>query len=139
MTSSPDHAIEDLDDETCWRLLPTATLGRLAINTPDGPDIFPVNFLVKDSAIYFRSAPGSKLVELTADPVVAFEADGVDDRKHWSVVVRGRALRLSLDTDIEDASVLELAAMAPNEKWNFVRITPSTVSGRRFAAVHPTS
>jgi nitroimidazol reductase NimA-like FMN-containing flavoprotein (pyridoxamine 5'-phosphate oxidase superfamily) len=139
MTTSPDSGIEELDETTCWQLLSTASLGRLAISTPDGPDIFPVNYLVKDEAIYFRSAPGSKLVELTEDPVVAFEADGVDDRKRWSVVVRGQALRLSLDTDIEDAGVLELAAMSPAEKWNFVRITPSTVSGRRFTVVHHTA
>ena len=138
MTTSPAPEVEVLNETTCWELLASTDLGRLAIATADGPDIFPVNFLVKDQVVFFSSAPGSKLVELTANPLVAFEADGIQDRKRWSVVLRGLATRLSFDTDITESGVLELGTMTPSDKWNYVRISPTVVTGRRFAALrHP--
>ena len=135
MTTSSVPEVDVLDETTCWSLLTSTDLGRLAITTADGPDIFPVNFLVKDQAVFFSSAPGSKLVELTANPLVAFEADGIQDRKRWSVVLRGSATRLSFDADITVSGVLELATMTPSDKWNYVRISPTRVTGRRFAAL----
>ncbi|MBX3100245.1 MAG: pyridoxamine 5'-phosphate oxidase family protein [Salinibacterium sp.] len=135
MTTPQASAPEVLDESTCWELLATTDLGRIAISTAEGPDIFPINFLVKDREIFFSSAPGTKLVELTAEPVVAFEADGVHDRKRWSVVVRGGATRLSFDADITAAGVHELATMTATDKWNYVRIAPTSITGRRFSAL----
>jgi nitroimidazol reductase NimA-like FMN-containing flavoprotein (pyridoxamine 5'-phosphate oxidase superfamily) len=98
----------------------------------EGVDIFPVNFFVRDHLIFFRSAPGAKLVELTKQPNVAFEIDGTNRDTSWSVVTKGQANRMGSDLEIEKSGVLGLYSASPTEKWNYVRITPASVTGRRF-------
>lgn len=116
-----------------------ARIGRLGVSSDGGVDIFPVNFLVTDQVIYIRSAPGSKLVDITYASSVAFEADGSNGRTHWSVVVRGIAERMCVDSDIQKSGVLELSTMTSSAKWNYVRITPFSISGRRFTTERPRS
>lgn len=134
MRNSPDSAVEELNVEECWDLLGSVDLGRLAVATDHGVDIFPMNYLVKDRMIYLRSAPGSKLVDITERPSVAFEADGIHRRRRWSVVVKGNAKRLGFDAEIEESGVLELRSQNPTEKWNYIRISPESVTGRRFTS-----
>jgi hypothetical protein len=134
MNSDRDSQIESLTDETCWAVLGTGQIGRLAVTALDGADIFPVDYKVGNGLVYFRSAPGQKLIDLTANPVVAFEADGILDRFRWSVVVRGTAQRMSSDADIETSAVQHLKSHSPTAKWKYVRITPSSITGRRFRA-----
>lgn len=110
--------------------LATATIGRIAIATNDGIDIFPVNFTTHDRQVYFRSAPGSKLIELTERPDVTFEADGTGRVRRWSVVIKGAAERLHDDDEILRSGVAALETVSPSVKNNFVRISPRTVSGR---------
>jgi Predicted flavin-nucleotide-binding protein len=122
----------------CWRLLGRGELGRLAVESVDGvPDVFPVNYLVHSGCIYVRTAPGSKLVDIAAHPDVAFEVDGEDIASHWSVVVRGTARRLDVDADIEDSGILALESWSPTSKHDFVRLTPASVTGRRFHRRQP--
>ena len=131
MEESP---IERLGEDECWTLLAGNDLARLAIRRGDGVDIFPVNYTVNDRRIFFRSAPGSKLVDLTRDPAVAFEIDGAEGRVWWSVVVRGRAQRMATDSEILASGVLALHALTPTTTWNYIRIVPEAVTGRRFEA-----
>jgi len=130
----PDEVpeVEYLAQDECWVLLAAAPMGRLGVRADGGVDIFPVNFAVNDGAIYIRSAPGSKLVDIAHASSVAFEVDGSRRRTHWSVVVQGTAERMSLDSDIQTSGVLELPTMTSSAKWNYVRIAPFSVSGRRF-------
>ena len=123
-------ALVNTDD--CWRLVEKAHLGRIAVQTTDGLDIFPINFVVTDREIFFRSAPGSKLIDITAHPEVAFEVDGRHGRHRWSVVVKGRAHRLDRDDEIESSGVLRLSTAPSTEKFNYVRISPTSISGRRI-------
>ena len=95
-------------------------------------DIFPVNYFVHERTILFRSAPGSKLMNITSDPTVAFEVDGVESRFHWSGVIRGTAKRLGVDRDILESGVKDLVSWSPTHKFNYVRITPTKVTGRRI-------
>lgn len=125
-------AVEVLSDLECRDYLRSATLGRLAVLAADGVDIFPMNFVLDGRAIALKTAPGSKLLDLTAQPRVAFEVDGLDGDLRWSVVVRGVAVRLADDTDIELSGVLGLHTEIPTEKLNYLRVTPTTMTGRRF-------
>lgn len=129
----PASTVRSLSDDECWAHLSAAHIGRLALHAVQGLDIVPVNFAVHDHALYLRSGPGAKLEEITNDPAVAFEADGPLANGYWSVVVRGTAERLSHDTDIEQSGVLGITPLPPTPAWNFVRITPGSLSGRQFA------
>jgi nitroimidazol reductase NimA-like FMN-containing flavoprotein (pyridoxamine 5'-phosphate oxidase superfamily) len=138
MTSAERTSTEILDDEECWRLLGVETVGRLAVTSTHGLEIFPVNYLVKGRMIHFASAPGTKLMGVVAHPGVAFEVDHVDGPIWWSVVARGTAERMSSGLDIEDSGVRRIASGSPGNKWNYVRISVDEISGRRTTARLPT-
>ena len=113
-------------------LLRSQEVGRLAVAIADHPDIFPINFAVSDGALFFRTSPGSKLAELTANPRVALEADRYDDVAAASVIVKGVAERLELQSEIDAADALALQPWIPTLKYRWVRIVPTRVTGRRF-------
>ncbi|OII26063.1 hypothetical protein BIV04_14160 [Frigoribacterium sp. MCBA15_019] len=123
---------EKLGADECWRLLEAATVGRLAVTDDLGPDIFPVNYLVQSRALFFRSAPGKKIVSLTRRPEVAVEIDGTDAGKRFSVVLRGTVRRLDDEARMRESGVLDLPTMTAPTKWNYFEVTPRTVQGRRF-------
>jgi nitroimidazol reductase NimA-like FMN-containing flavoprotein (pyridoxamine 5'-phosphate oxidase superfamily) len=130
-TTSP---VEHLSTAESWRLLETASLGRLAIDRDDGaPDLLPLNYRVHSGTIVMRTAPGGKLRSIATRPAVAFEVDGENEVHRWSVVIRGLAERMSVDAEIEESGVLDLVSASPTEKHDFIRLTPKSVTGRRFA------
>ncbi|MCU1418566.1 MAG: pyridoxamine 5-phosphate oxidase family protein [Schumannella sp.] len=132
MTTETDQAVVRLSDAECWRALSEALLGRLAVAAGGEIDIFPVNFVVSDGALYFRTAPGEKLLELAVHPEVAFEIDGYTDETAFSVVVKGVAERLESQKDIDAADLLPLSPWIPTLKYRWVRIQPTAVSGISF-------
>lgn len=69
MFEHPDgEAVLVLDEDQVWRLLGRVGHARLGLAVDGRPDIVPVNVRAHDGAIYFRTAPGSKLAELTVNP-----------------------------------------------------------------------
>jgi len=134
MGDSHDSAVEHLALDECWDLLTANDFGRLAVATNTGVDIFPMNYLVRDREIFLRSAPGSKLANITQRPSIAFEVDGKRLRRRWSIVVKGTIDRLGFDSEIVESGVLGLKSLNPTAKWNYLRISPESVTGRRFKA-----
>lgn len=132
MGESDNDVVEILDDDDCWRLLTRVPLGRLATAVGSEVDIFPVNHVVDERSLLFRTAPGSKLFELSVNPRVAFEVDEWDDGAAASVVVKGVAERVELQDDIDAADALPLTPWTPTLKYRWVRIRPTSLSGRRF-------
>lgn len=127
-------AIEVLDVEQCWALLASVEVGRLAVAAAGDVDIFPLNFAVDDGAVLFRSAEGTKLVEVVLAGRVAFEVDGYEPEhgRAWSVVVKGTAELLDRFDDIYHAQDLPLFPWNASPKERFVRIRPTVLTGRRF-------
>ncbi|MDV3209528.1 MAG: pyridoxamine 5'-phosphate oxidase family protein [Rhodococcus ruber] len=130
-----DDPVVVLSDEESWELLGTERIGRLVVVSDGRPDVFPINFAVRDRKLYCRTAEGSKLVELTLNAEGAFEADHVEQDRAWSVVLHGRARNLVRYNEIQEAEELGLQAWVPTPKYNFVEVTASEISGRRFALV----
>lgn len=131
--STAPGSVQKLSTTECWRLLESSTLGRLAVEGRHrSPDLFPVNYLVHSGSVYLRSGPGSKLMDVAARPAVAFEIDGEDPLSHWSVVIKGSAARLDSDAEIEESGITGLVTAHPTQKHDFIRITPTSVTGRRF-------
>ncbi|MFK4804381.1 pyridoxamine 5'-phosphate oxidase family protein [Microbacterium sp. ZW CA_36] len=132
MGGTSNDAISTLTEEECWDLLARHELGRLAVAVNSEPDIFPINYVVDGPRVLFRTAPGSKLAELSANPRVAFEVDEHDDTFGASVVLKGVATRLELQREIDLADALPLTPWTPTLKYRWVRITPVSITGRRF-------
>ena len=99
------------------------------------PAVLPVNFVVNDGAIVFRTVPGTKLDAATAGMVVAFEADHYGDetdRWGWSVLIRGVAEKIADPTELQAARTLPLESWAfDGSADRYVRIVPSIITGRR--------
>ncbi|MBD7956681.1 pyridoxamine 5'-phosphate oxidase family protein [Microbacterium sp. Sa4CUA7] len=133
MVTSHDDVITVLSEDQCWDLLARGELGHLAVSAQGQPEILPVNYVVDGPRILFRTAPGSKLSQLTANRRVAFEVDEHDDSFAASVVVKGNARRIELQREIDEADALMLVSWIPTLKYRWVSISPTMISGRRFA------
>jgi nitroimidazol reductase NimA-like FMN-containing flavoprotein (pyridoxamine 5'-phosphate oxidase superfamily) len=133
MTSELPPATEELSLHTCWAMLRETPVGRLAVTTDEGPDIFPINFVVDGGSIVFRTAAGTKLSAANRQRV-AFEADGYDASlgTAWSVVVKGRAVPVATTDESIDVHSLPLLPWQHGNKPWFIRIVPATVTGRRI-------
>lgn len=132
--SENTDVIQNLSDEESLELLATKTFGRLVVRRNDDMDLFPLNYLVHEGEIYFRTAEGSKLFSLTLNNDVLFEADNVDgdSQEAWSVVVKGTARTLTSNAEIEAADQLPLKPWLPTLKYNYVVVSPNEISGRKF-------
>ena len=134
-------AVEVLTPAQCWELLASAEVGRLAIAVAGDVDIFPINFAIDDGAIVFRTAEGTKLVEIVMAGRVAFEVDGYEPEhgRAWSVVVKGHAQNLERFDDVYHAQELPLFPWNASPKERFVRLEPAKVTGRRFTVLRTRS
>lgn len=125
-----------LTDAQCWELLGANQIGRLATVVGGGVDIFPINYIVYEGEILFKTAEGSKLAGVMAHHEVAFEIDGYNEETNeaWSVVMSGLARVLTHDDELDAAEKLPLFPWNLAPKNRFVAIEPTAVSGRRFIA-----
>jgi hypothetical protein len=131
-----DPGMSVLTEHECWELMVRSEIGRLAVCIGSRPEIFPVNFVTDNRTVLIRTAEGTKLAAVAANPQVAFEVDGFDavSGLAWSVVVGGTALVLEKLNEVYAAQELPLVPWDPAPKPIFIRIEPATISGRRFAA-----
>ncbi|MBC7443137.1 MAG: pyridoxamine 5'-phosphate oxidase family protein [Ramlibacter sp.] len=132
METNDLYPVQNLTEEECWDLLISSSFGRLAMSIAGEPDIYPVNFIAVDKTLVFRTAEGTKLLELTVNDKVAFETDGIGRDEAWSVVTRGKARVLDKQAEIEAADQLPLRPLVPTLKYIYVEIIPTKVTGRRF-------
>ncbi|TFB95368.1 pyridoxamine 5'-phosphate oxidase family protein [Cryobacterium sp. HLT2-28] len=132
METNDLYPVRHLSEDECWELLISSSFGRLAMSISGEPDIYPVNFIASDRRLVFRTAEGTKLLELTVNDKVAFETDGIGRDEAWSVVVRGQARVLDTQHEIEAADQLPLRPLIPTLKYIYVEITPQVITGRRF-------
>jgi len=135
MTTPPSRTgLVELTTEECWRLLHAAGAGRIAVTVGTTPDIFPVNYRIKDGEIAIRTEAGTKLAAATLMHAVAFEIDEIDHAEHkgWSVVVKGHGREpTSLDEIVAlDDLGIEPWVDVPKTRW--LVITPTEVTGRRI-------
>lgn len=97
MSGDPSAAtaewLTDLDEATCWQLLSTCEIGRLAWVHSGRPMVVPVNYRVLDRTIAIRTSAYGLLAREIEDQAVALEVDRIDEVGHagWSVVVAGSA------------------------------------------------
>lgn len=132
MSENLNDPVEELTLETCWELLRTADLGRIAVSFQGEPEITPVNFIAVGERLLLRTSQGTKLLKLTINERVAFETDFVGPHTAWSVVAKGTARVIESQDEIYEADQLPLRPLVPTLKYTWVEITPTEISGRRF-------
>src|SRR5215217_9275016 len=135
--------VDILTTAECRELLDRHHFGRLGFMNYVGvfPFIIPVNYLLDEHEIVFRTDAGSKLNVALRGAPVAFEVDGVDETRQvgWSVVVRGRAEELTDEDKLAELRQTPLLAWHPGPIARYVRINAGQVIGRRIkiADIHP--
>jgi nitroimidazol reductase NimA-like FMN-containing flavoprotein (pyridoxamine 5'-phosphate oxidase superfamily) len=126
--------MDELSTMECRDLLTTRDVGRVAVCTPRGPQILPVNFTVDADSVVFRTAPYGVLGQHAWNARIAFQIDHVDPdtRSGWSVLASGRGEL------IEDAEELALVRTfrnpqpwAPGSRLLYVRLVWDELTGRR--------
>ena len=132
MTTDLPEGIAILQALTCWQLLGQEEVGRLAVSVSRYPEIFPVNYVVDQRTVIFRTAEGTKLLATVISPSVAFEVDGYDPEagEAWSVVIKGLAREIPMHDLLDDTFPLFPWTATP--KPRFVRVVPDSITGRRF-------
>lgn len=131
--TSEGEGTHDLSPRESWERLRECSVGRLAVVHHDAPDIFPVNFVVDHGTVVIRTASGTKH-DAARNHVVAFEVDGhdLDTAEAWSVVLKGRATEVYAVDEAIQIMHLPLFPWAPGAKPHLLRVTPDSITGRRF-------
>jgi nitroimidazol reductase NimA-like FMN-containing flavoprotein (pyridoxamine 5'-phosphate oxidase superfamily) len=131
---------QELTKSECFGLLAGQHLGRVVLVDDRGPIALPVNFVLDRHTVLFRTDEGTKLDVAGRGGSVAFEVDGADEatRTGWSVLVRGEATEITDPDDLARVRQLPLSPWAPGAKTRYVRILPSSLTGRRIAVPRDT-
>ena len=129
-----DNLVE-LTVEECLTLLRRKDVGRIAMTTPAGLRILPVNYSVHEEQVVFRTLPYGEIANNVVDAEVAFEVDELDEslRNGWSVMAAGPCRR------IEDPAQVQLVRATDDpEPWAegqrnlYFRIDWTTLTGRQL-------
>lgn len=132
-------APEILDAAECWTLLSQTGVGRLAVIADGHPDVFPVNYKVDGQTLVFRTGSGTKQQAIQSDAAVALEADAVSPQfgLAWSVVIKGKAQETTpTGPDLDDIRRALFPWQGVGQE-HFIRITPESITGRRFTVNAP--
>ncbi len=126
--------MEVLGQAACYDLLRGETVGRIAFWDRPEITIMPVNYVVDEDRILFRTAGGAKLSAAIGGSEAALEVDGLDPRQRtaWSVVVHGELTTIQPDETFNELR-LRPWSRAPKENW--VTINPRRITGRRILTV----
>ncbi|MER7045070.1 helix-turn-helix domain-containing protein [Streptomyces jumonjinensis] len=130
-----DASLRELGEDECRALLSQGGVGRVALIASDGPAVVPVNYLLADDEIVYRTAPDTVPASAAEAAEVAFEVDHIDDTfsQGWSVLVVGEARRITdPDTIRELEPKARGLAWAGGERPLWLAISPRRITGRRI-------
>ena len=125
----------ELSEAECLSLLAEVPVGRVGVSIGALPVVLPVNFVVIDGDVVFRTVAGTKFHAAAGGAVVAFEVDSWhhSGRNGWSVLVQGTATVVTDPAQLADVRLANLDPWAVDGSADrVVRIETVVVSGRRF-------
>jgi nitroimidazol reductase NimA-like FMN-containing flavoprotein (pyridoxamine 5'-phosphate oxidase superfamily) len=126
--------LAQLSDTECWDKLGTHGVGRIAVPVQQkGPDVLPVNYLVDEGTVVYRTAPGGP-AEPAAGEGVSFQVDQIDDHfdHGWSVLLTGTAEPVEGGEEADRLAERAPEPWAGGERPVWVRVRPKSVTGRRI-------
>lgn len=127
-----------LDRAECLRLLSQGVIGRVIYTAEAMPAARPVNYALVGEEIIFRTG-GGHLATATNEAVVGFEVDDIDlaTRTGWSLLVVGRAYRVSDPDRLFEITFRVPPPWAPGRTTHTIAIPTRQLTGRRVGPVNP--
>jgi CBS domain-containing protein len=124
-------SVTELSADEAMRFLKSSGVGRLAYVADGHPALVPVDYVVADGMVVFRTGPGEKL-DLVPMRRVAFEADDVSSDLAWSVVVHGHAREVTtaLGSEYARLRAVPITAHIPGERAHWIAIEITAITGR---------
>ena len=124
----------ELGADDCRRLLAGGVVGRVAVTTPEGPHVVPVNYVLLDEAVTFHTGRDGAVATHAPGTMVAFAVDQVDYQwQHgWTVLVRGVCELVTDDRDVEWARRTAPSPWAAGSRELVLRVPCSQVTGRQL-------
>jgi nitroimidazol reductase NimA-like FMN-containing flavoprotein (pyridoxamine 5'-phosphate oxidase superfamily) len=129
--------LSEMTVEECQELLKAGIVGRVAMATPLGPRIVPVNYASRGDSIVFRTTPYSELGTYGWNTDLAFEIDNIDYDKHqgWSVVVIGRATLVEDPEELREIRAeFDPKPWAGGRRYLYIRLHSREITGRIVGA-----
>ncbi|MGE7434272.1 helix-turn-helix domain-containing protein [Kitasatospora sp. NPDC001175] len=130
--ASTRPVLTELGAAECWARLAPGGVGRVALSTSEGPVVLPVNYLVLDGILVFRTT-ATGLLASAVGTNVAFEVDRLDEALStgWSVLATGTTAILEDQETIEHLTHRGFPTpWAGGDRDVWVRIEPTAVTGR---------
>ncbi|MER5204219.1 pyridoxamine 5'-phosphate oxidase family protein [Streptomyces sp. NPDC002825] len=128
---------DEIGEQECWSLLDDHGVGRVAVTSGDGPQIFPMNYQVVGSELLLMTGDDSLLARAAASgAVIAFEQDQMDEAfsQGWSVLLVGPVRTVS--NRVTAGALKQTAYSMPwagTERDTVVVLSPHRVTGRRVS------
>jgi nitroimidazol reductase NimA-like FMN-containing flavoprotein (pyridoxamine 5'-phosphate oxidase superfamily) len=141
MAEFPEAIVDPLDEAECLKLISAGGVGRIGYTGRFGPTILPVNYVLHDEAIVFRTGQHSPMGEdlrtgiADAEYKVAFEVDEISPstREGWSILLQGSAHHVDSEAELASVTKSGVEAWPGGEKELFIRIVPARITGRRIS------
>lgn len=96
--------IDEMSSKEIQDLLQQVRYGHLGCALEGHPYVMPMHYYFENPDIYIFTTEGMKTKYIDANPEVCLQVEEVHDLLHWrSVIVTGRAERLTLQQDIDHA------------------------------------
>lgn len=136
MSGAEPSRIIELSSQECLDLLEEEGVGRVAFTDSSGPAVVPVNYILEDDTVVFRTASGNWLDKalttsiVGADVRIAFQADHIDPgtRTGWSVLIRGAAHHFTPD----ESANPPVTPWAGGDRRSYIRLLPREITGVRL-------
>jgi transcriptional regulator with XRE-family HTH domain len=128
-------SLDVLDEGACRQHLGERGVGRAVFDEEHGPAALPVNYVVLDGSLVFRTAADGPIARaLRAGRPLALEVDHLDEVRGegWSVLVRGPAGFLEDPADLAAVEHQGLLPWAGGERHAVVRVEARELSGRQI-------
>ncbi len=132
----PRPALEVLSPAECRDYLGSQGIGRFVFMNARGPVAVPVNYKVLGDDIVFRTSAWTTLAARAAQRRVSVEVDHIDEAlgEGWSVLISGRAHRVTEAAELEQVEALGVRPWAAGKRETYIRVVPTIITGRRLRA-----
>ncbi|MDT0345231.1 pyridoxamine 5'-phosphate oxidase family protein [Streptomyces sp. DSM 44938] len=131
--AAPRGEMVELDPDQCYALAAEHRVGRVSLETAEGPAIVPVTYALVASDVVFRTDPAAGPSFADEAGETAFEVDHLDETQGvgWSVLLVGATRRITDPAEIREVAGRLGEEWEPGKRDLWVRLIPGRVTGRR--------